>query len=74
MHFYFIFVPLQYYFAQYPFSSTGESVITLAQGQVVLVLLKQDTDGNNDWWFVEDRYGNQGYAPSGYLTPYDNRS
>ncbi|KAG1660804.1 Dynamin-binding protein [Nymphon striatum] len=64
---------LEYYYALYSFKSTGENMLTLAQGQVVLIHHKQDTEGNADWWYVEDRYGNQGYTPASYLTPHDNQ-
>ncbi|CAM1320691.1 DNMBP (predicted) [Pycnogonum litorale] len=61
----------EYYYAVFPFSSNGVNMLTLSSGQVVNILHKKDTDGNSDWWFVEDRYGNQGYVPAIYLKPYD---
>lgn len=59
-----------YHYATFAFTANGPNELSLAQGQVVLVRHKQDLQGNPEWWYVEDRYGNQGYAPANYLVPY----
>lgn len=57
---------LEYYSAEYPFSARSGNEVTLFAGQVVVVLQKQDMDGNSEWWLV-DADGYQGYAPANYL-------
>ncbi|XP_076307019.1 dynamin-binding protein-like isoform X2 [Tachypleus tridentatus] len=61
---------MEYYYAAYPFGAMGPYQLTLALGQVVMVLHKGDLEGNPEWWFVGDRFGNQGYVPSSYLKKY----
>ncbi|RWS26099.1 dynamin-binding protein-like protein, partial [Leptotrombidium deliense] len=57
----------EFYYALYPFNPSGENQLSLNRGQVVLVKHKCDLNGNDDWWFVEDRYGNSGYVPKNYV-------
>ncbi|XP_013774351.1 dynamin-binding protein-like isoform X2 [Limulus polyphemus] len=61
---------IEYYYAAYPFGAMGPYQLTLALGQVVVVLHKGDLEGNPEWWFVGDRFGNEGYVPSSYLKKY----
>nr|XP_045603255.1 dynamin-binding protein-like isoform X1 [Procambarus clarkii] len=56
----------QFYYALYNFGGSDPTQLNLAAGQVVLVLHAK----SSDWWFVEDRAGNQGYVPASYLTKY----
>jgi uncharacterized protein YgiM (DUF1202 family) len=49
----------------------GEHMLSLKKGQVVKVLHKRDIQGNVEWWFVEDRSGEQGYVPGNYLAKYE---
>ncbi|KAG7175114.1 Dynamin-binding protein-like [Homarus americanus] len=56
----------QFYFALYNFGGSDATQLNLVAGQVVLVLHAK----SSDWWFVEDRNGNQGYVPASYLTSY----
>ncbi|XP_064477545.1 dynamin-binding protein-like [Ornithodoros turicata] len=60
----------EYHYALYPFSASGPHQLSVAQGQVVLVLHKYDLHGNPDWWFVQDRHNNKGYVPGNYLQKY----
>ena len=61
---------MQFYYAAYDFEGTGMNMLSLKIGQVVLVLQQQDTQGNPEWWLVEDRSGNKGYVPGNYLSKY----
>lgn len=60
----------EYYYALYPFSAAGPHQLSVAQGQVLLVIHQCDLHGNPEWWFVQDRHGNQGYVPGNYLHRY----
>lgn len=59
-----------YCYAKYSFSANGANQLSLVQGQVVLLVHGCDLHGNSEWYFVEDRYGNQGYVPANYLNKY----
>lgn len=61
---------LQYYYALYRLDDVGPGQLPLTQGQVVLVIYTCDLENNPEWWFVEDRYGKQGYVPASYLRKY----
>ncbi|KAL5007498.1 hypothetical protein ScPMuIL_016304 [Solemya velum] len=54
------------YFAEYSFESRSANEVSLFEGQVVSVLLKEDLEGNSEWWLV-DADGTQGYTPAIYL-------
>ncbi|XP_077500825.1 dynamin-binding protein-like [Amblyomma americanum] len=60
----------EYYYAVYPFSAAGPHQLSVAQGQVLLVIHRCDLHANPEWWFVQDRHGNQGYVPGNYLHRY----
>ncbi|XP_065287952.1 dynamin-binding protein-like isoform X2 [Dermacentor albipictus] len=60
----------EYFYALYPFSAAGAHQLSVAQGQVLLVIHQCDLHANPEWWFVQDRHGNQGYVPGNYLHPY----
>lgn len=60
----------EYYYALYPFSATGPHQLSVAQGQVLLVVHQSDLHANPEWWFVQDRHGNGGYVPGNYLSRY----
>ncbi|CAN8010132.1 unnamed protein product [Ixodes pacificus] len=60
----------EYHYALYPFSACGPHQLSIAQGQVLLVVHQCDLHGNPEWWFVQDRHGNQGYVPGNYLHKY----
>ncbi|KAH9374618.1 hypothetical protein HPB48_014666 [Haemaphysalis longicornis] len=60
----------EYYYALYPFSATGPHQLSVAQGQVLLVVHQCDLHANPEWWFVQDRHGNGGYVPGNYLSRY----
>jgi hypothetical protein len=63
----------EFYFAAYPFKATDKNQLSLDFGQPVCVRHKCDLDGNNEWWFVEDRDGSVGYVPASYLTKYQSK-
>ncbi|XP_071537624.1 uncharacterized protein [Panulirus ornatus] len=56
----------QFYYALYNFGGSDATQLNLVAGQVVMVLHAS----SSEWWFVEDRHGNQGYVPASYLTKY----
>lgn len=60
----------EYYYALYPFTAAGPHQLSVAQGQVLLVIHQCDLHANPEWWFVQDRHGNQGYVPGNYLYRY----
>ncbi|XP_050041946.1 dynamin-binding protein-like [Dermacentor andersoni] len=60
----------EYFYALYPFSAAGAHQLSVAQGQVLLVIHQCDLHANPEWWFVQDRHGNQGYVPGNYLHHY----
>ncbi|OQR68697.1 dynamin-binding protein-like [Tropilaelaps mercedesae] len=60
----------EYYYALYKLDQVGPGQLPLLQGQVVLVIFTCDLENNPEWWFVEDRYGKQGYVPASYLRKY----
>lgn len=61
---------VQYFYALYPFSASGPHQLSVAQGQVLLVIHQCDLQANPEWWLVQDRHGNRGYAPANYLRHY----
>ncbi|CAN8004345.1 unnamed protein product [Ixodes hexagonus] len=61
----------EYHYALYPFSACGPHQLSIAQGQVLRVVHQCDLHGNPEWWFVQDRHGNQGYVPGNYLHKYN---
>lgn len=60
----------EYFYALYPFSASGPHQLSVAQGQVLLVIHQCDLHANPEWWLVQDRHGNRGYAPANYLRHY----
>lgn len=66
------FIIFQFYYAMYEFTGNVSNTMRLKEGQVVIILKKQDLQGNPEWWYVEDRYGNKGYVPANYLHPYSD--
>ena len=60
-----------YYCAEYAFEASSAAELSLDEGQLVLVIQKQDLTGNDEWWLVECN-GLKGYVPSSYLTPVED--
>ncbi|ELU16231.1 hypothetical protein CAPTEDRAFT_105924, partial [Capitella teleta] len=62
-----ILVPcFQLYQAIYPFQARNDLELTIAEGDVVLLIQQHDQDGNPDWWMV-DLHGKRGYVPATYI-------
>jgi len=57
-----------YYCAEFAFEASSAAELSLDEGQLVVVIQKQDLTGNDEWWLVECE-GRKGYVPSSYLTP-----
>jgi hypothetical protein len=47
------------------------NMLTVKNGQIVLVLQQHDDQGNPEWWLVKDRSGGKGYVPGNYLKRYE---
>ncbi|XP_068082525.1 dynamin-binding protein isoform X2 [Anabrus simplex] len=62
----------EFYYALYNFEGNGTQTLTMKNGQVVRVLQQHDLQNNSEWWFVEDRFGRQGYVPGNFLKRYNN--
>ena len=60
-----------YYCAEFAFEANSVAELNLEEGQLVVVLQKQDLTGNDEWWRVEAN-GQKGYVPSSYLTPVED--
>ena len=60
-----------YYWAEYAFDASSAAELNLDEGQLVVVIQKQDLTGNDEWWLVECN-GHKGYVPSSYLTPVED--
>ncbi|XP_078366924.1 dynamin-binding protein-like isoform X2 [Oculina patagonica] len=56
-----------YYCAEFAFEASSAAELSLDEGQLVIVLQRQDLTGNDEWWLVEVN-GQKGYVPSSYLT------
>lgn len=41
--------------------------MTIKEGEVLLVLEKEDKNGCKDWWLVQNSNGFKGYVPSNYV-------
>ena len=60
-----------YYYAEFAFVASSAAELSIDEGQLVIVLQKQDLTGNDEWWLVEVN-GQKGYVPSSYLTPVED--
>ncbi|XP_034230974.1 dynamin-binding protein-like isoform X2 [Thrips palmi] len=60
----------EFYYCLYDFDGMGNQTLPVKCGQVVKVLKMKDLKGNEEWWYVEDRYENKGFVPANYLHPY----
>lgn len=70
---YALFLPFQFYCAEYAFSARNTNEVSLFEGQVVSVISKEDLDGNTEWWWV-DADGQQGFAPAAYLSRMEEKT
>lgn len=57
--------------ADFAFEASSAAELSVDEGQIVVVLQKQDLTGNDEWWLVEAQ-GRKGYVPSSYLTQVDD--
>lgn len=53
--------------AGFSFQANASNMISLIQGHHYKIIAREDQNGNSEWWLVEDKNGNIGYAPSNYL-------
>lgn len=57
----------QFYYAEYDFSTKIPGTLPVVKGQALRLVRPHDEKGNDEWWLMEDRYGNKGYVPKNYL-------
>lgn len=53
--------------AKYPLQAKASNMIDLIQGEHYKIIQRADQSGNSEWWLIQDRNGNIGYAPFNYL-------
>lgn len=58
------------YVVQHQFASRGHLELSVNANDVVTVIMNHDKEGNNEWWFVANSDGKQGYVPANYLRQY----
>lgn len=51
----------------YDFAANIPGTLPITNGQALRLLRPHDEKGNDEWWFVENRDGKQGYVPRNYL-------
>ncbi|XP_017788298.1 PREDICTED: LOW QUALITY PROTEIN: dynamin-binding protein-like [Habropoda laboriosa] len=57
-----------FYYAVYEFSANIPGTLPAVKGQALRLVRPHDEKGNEEWWLMEDRYGNKGYIPQNYLS------
>ncbi|XP_017878070.1 dynamin-binding protein-like [Ceratina calcarata] len=57
----------EFYYAEYDFSINTPGTLSVVKGQALRLVRPHDEKGNDEWWLMEDRYGNKGYVPQNYL-------
>ncbi|KAK9293746.1 hypothetical protein QLX08_011401 [Tetragonisca angustula] len=57
----------EFYYAEYDFSTKIPGTLSIVKGQALRLVRPHDEKGNDEWWLMEDRYGNKGYVPKNYL-------
>ncbi|RNA21157.1 dynamin-binding -like, partial [Brachionus plicatilis] len=55
------------YIAKFSLQGKTSNMINLIQGECYKLLDNKDLSGNCEWWLVEDKNGNIGYAPCNFL-------
>ncbi|KZC04124.1 PREDICTED: dynamin-binding protein-like [Dufourea novaeangliae] len=55
------------YYAEYDFAETIPRTLPIIKGQALRLVRPHDEKGNDEWWLMEDGYGNKGYVPKNYL-------
>ncbi|XP_076245277.1 rho guanine nucleotide exchange factor 37 isoform X2 [Calliopsis andreniformis] len=58
---------LEFYYAEYDFTTNIPGTLPVVKGQALRLVRPHDEKGNDEWWLMEDRYGNKGYVPKNYL-------
>jgi len=51
----------------YDFAEDMPRILPINKGQALRLLKSHDEKGNDEWWFMENRDGKQGYVPRNYL-------
>ncbi|XP_032683683.1 dynamin-binding protein-like isoform X2 [Odontomachus brunneus] len=57
----------EFYYAMYDFAANIPGTLAVTSGQALRLLRPHDEKGNDEWWLVENRNGQQGYVPRNYL-------
>ncbi len=53
--------------AEFDFDASDSNELSVGAGQVLAVHMKEDLEGNKEWWLVEDEFGGVGYVPDNYF-------
>ncbi|KAL1243659.1 Dynamin-binding protein [Trichinella spiralis] len=56
--------------ALFDFSASGPDELSVAQDDLLAVHQRKDLQDNEEWWLVENEFGNVGYVPANYLKLY----
>ncbi|KRX83730.1 Dynamin-binding protein [Trichinella sp. T6] len=56
--------------ALFDFNASGPDELSVAQDDLLAVHQRKDLQDNEEWWLVENEYGNVGYVPANYLKLY----
>ncbi|XP_046826765.1 dynamin-binding protein-like isoform X1 [Vespa crabro] len=59
----------EFYYTMYDFAGGIPGTLPAKKGKALRLIRPHDEKGNDEWWLVEDRYGQSGYVPKNYLTP-----
>lgn len=57
----------------YDFAGEMPGTLPVKKGKALRLVRPHDEKGNEEWWFVEDRFGQTGYVPRNYLTPAETK-
>ncbi|KRZ77625.1 Dynamin-binding protein, partial [Trichinella papuae] len=56
--------------ALYDFNASGPDELSVAADDLLAVHERKDLQDNEEWWLVENEFGNVGYVPANYLKLY----
>jgi hypothetical protein len=45
-------------------------MLTIKKDQILKIIAKNDTNGDKQWWFVENHSNQAGYVPYNYIAFY----
>jgi hypothetical protein len=51
----------------YEFEAESSFELTIDEGEMVTILALQDPTGNTEWVHIQNRQGDKGYVPKGFV-------